>query len=184
MPRYNVVRVVEIPDGVEVSLNPLTKEVEVRGPLGVLKRNFAHAPVDIKLEDKKVIVSAFNARKKVAAIVPTIASHIKNAITGVTKGFTYRMKVVTSHFPVSVKVQGDKVVIENFLGEKRPRVAKIVGNVKVKVEKDDIVISGIDKEAVAQTAANIEQATKVKDKDDRVFLDGIYVYSKEEGMEG
>jgi len=100
-------------------------------------------------------------------------------ITGVTRGYRYRLKIVFSHFPVSVKVEGDKVIIENFLGEKAPRIAKIVGDVKVRVEKDDVIVEGIDIEAVGQTAANIELATKISDFDRRVFVDGIYIYKKE-----
>ncbi|MEM2546448.1 MAG: 50S ribosomal protein L6, partial [Candidatus Bathyarchaeia archaeon] len=109
--------------------------------------------------------------------------HIKNMITGVSKGFTYKLKIVFSHFPISVKVQDKTVVIENFAGERGPRKAKIIGDVKVKVSSEDIIVQGIDLEAVSQTAANIEQATKVKGKDPRVFLDGIYIYERAEGME-
>jgi large subunit ribosomal protein L6 len=42
-----------------------------------------------------------------------------------------------------------------------------------------VVVEGIDLDEVAQTAANIQQATKIRRKDLRKFLDGIYVYSKE-----
>jgi large subunit ribosomal protein L6 len=104
-------------------------------------------------------------------------------ITGVKKGFTYKLKIVFSHFPISVKVQGNTVLIENFTGERNPRRAKIVGDAKVKVVGDDVIVQGINLEDVSQTAANIEQATKVRRKDPRVFLDGIYLYEKSEGME-
>jgi large subunit ribosomal protein L6 len=104
-------------------------------------------------------------------------------ITGVRKGFTYKLKIVFSHFPISVKVQGKTVLIENFTGERNPRKAKIVGNANVKVSGDDIIVQGINLEDVSQTAANIEQATKVKRKDPRIFLDGIYLYERGEGME-
>jgi large subunit ribosomal protein L6 len=90
---------------------------------------------------------------------------------------------VFSHFPISVKVQGKTVVIENFTGERRARRVKTIGDVKVKVQSEDVVVEGINLEDVSQTAANIEQATKVKKKDPRVFLDGIYVYERNEGME-
>jgi large subunit ribosomal protein L6 len=104
-------------------------------------------------------------------------------ITGVEKGFLYRLKIVFSHFPISVKVQDKFVSIENFTGERRARKAKIIGDVKVKVESEDVTVEGINLEDVSQTAANIEQATKVKNKDPRVFLDGIYVYERKEGIE-
>lgn len=172
---------VSIPEGVEVSVDGM--KVTVRGPKGELTRDFSHARgviirVDEDEEGKKVVVEAYFANRRVKALVGTIASHIENMITGVTKGFRYKLKIVFSHFPVTVKVQGDKVVIENFLGEKAPRVARIMPGVTVKVQKDDVVVEGIDIEAVGQTAANIELATKVKGKDRRVFVDGIYIYEK------
>jgi large subunit ribosomal protein L6 len=90
---------------------------------------------------------------------------------------------VFSHFPISAKVQGKSVLIENFTGERRARHAKIIGEVKVKVEAEDIIVQGLNLEDVSQTAANIEQATRVRRKDPRVFLDGLYVYERKEGME-
>ncbi len=177
---YREFRVVEIPDGVQVSVEG--KVVRVKGPLGELKRDFSHAPVEIRLDGNKVVVEAFWPRKRERAMVGTVAAHIRNMITGVTKGFTYKMKIVFTHFPIQVSVEGDKVVIKNFLGERAPRVAKIMPGVRVEVQKEDVIVKGIDIEAVGQTAANIEQATKVKGKDTRVFLDGIYIYEKQVGM--
>jgi large subunit ribosomal protein L6 len=103
---------------------------------------------------------------------------------GVTKGFTYKLKTVYAHFPVTVKVneKEKKVVIENFTGEKTPRVTKIIGDTKVKVSGEDILVQGTKLEDVSQTASNIETGTRIKDKDQRVFLDGIYIYEKTEGM--
>jgi large subunit ribosomal protein L6 len=100
-------------------------------------------------------------------------------IKGVSKGFTYKLKIVFAHFPIFVEIRGREIWIKNFCGERRLRIAKIVGNVSVKVEGDDVIVQGINLEEVSQTAANIQQATKIKRKDPRIFLDGIYVYSKE-----
>ena len=177
----HVVEEVPVPSDVEVSIEGM--KVTVKGPKGEISRDFSHARnVIIKLEEgdegKKVVVEAFFANRRLKALVGTIAAHIANMITGVTKGYRYKLKIVFSHFPITVKVQGDKVLIENFLGEKAPRVAKIMPGVTVKVQKDDVIVEGIDIEAVGQTAANIELATKVQDKDRRVFIDGIYIYEK------
>jgi len=178
---YKEIKTVEIPEEVEVEVEG--RKVTVKGPLGTLTKDFSHAPISIKTEDRKVVVETLWPKKKERALVGTIAAHIKNMIIGVTKGFTYKLKIVFSHFPISVKVEGDKVVIENFLGERGKRIAKIIGNAKVRVEKDDVIVQGIDIESVGQTAANIEKATRIKDKDPRVFLDGIYIYEKKIGME-
>ncbi|RLG86388.1 MAG: 50S ribosomal protein L6 [Thermoprotei archaeon] len=172
---------VEIPEGVEVRLEGY--RVVVKGPKGELERDFSFVKgrgIYIRIDDGKVVVESYFANRRRKALVGTVASHIENMIIGVTKGWRYKLKIITTHFPVSVKVQGDKVYIENFLGEKAPRVAKILPGVKVTVKGRDVIVEGIDVEAVGQTAANIELATKVKDKDRRVFVDGIYIYEKGE----
>ena len=64
------------------------------------------------------------------------------------------------------------------MGEKKPRVAKILDGVSVEIKGDLILVKGIDKEKVGQTVANIELATRVKNRDVRVFQDGIYRISR------
>lgn len=172
---------VQVPDDVKITLEE--REVKVTGPKGTLTRNFSHEPVSIELADNTVRVRAEWPRKKEAALVGTVASHIRNMITGVTKGFTYKLKVVFSHFPISVKLKEKTVLIENFTGERNPRKAKIIGDVKVKIQGEDVIVQGINLENVSQTAANVEQATKVRRKDPRIFLDGLYVFEQVEGME-
>jgi len=173
-------RKVKIPKGVKVNVNG--RIVEVIGPLGKLIRNFSNNPVSIEVSGDEVIVYALWPKRREKSHVGTVAAHIRNMIRGVEKGFTYKLKIVYAHFPVSVKVEKDRVLIENFMGERAPRTAKIVGDVKVNVKEDDIIVQGINLEEVSQTAANIEQATVVKEKDPRRFLDGIYVYEKLEGL--
>jgi large subunit ribosomal protein L6 len=174
-------RIIQVPDGVDVSL--AGRKVTVKGDKGTLTRDFSYVPISIDVNGKTIRVWAEWPRKKEASLVGTIHSHIQNMISGVQKGFSYKLKIVFSHFPISVKVQAKTVLIENFTGERRARRAKIVGDVQVKVQSEDIVVQGLNLEDVSQTAANIEQATKVKKKDPRVFLDGIYVYERNEGME-
>jgi large subunit ribosomal protein L6 len=172
-------KTVQVPADVDVSLEG--KKVNVKGAKGSLTRDFSFAPISIEGEGKNVRIWAKWPRKKEAALVGTIYSHINNMITGVTKGYTYKLKIVFSHFPITVKYQDKAVLIENFTGERRARKIKMIGDVKVKIEPEDIIIEGINLEHVSQNAANIEQATRVRNKDPRVFLDGIYVYEKNEG---
>ena len=174
-------KTIQVPDGVEVNIEG--RKVTVKGAKGTLTRDFSYVTILMDAKgDKTVRVWAEWPRKKEASLVGTILSHIQNMITGVQKGFSYKLKIVFSHFPISVKVQDKTVMIENFTGERRARRVKVIGDVKVKVESEDVVVEGINLEDVSQTAANIEQATKVKKKDPRVFLDGIYVYERNEGM--
>ncbi|MGD0450894.1 MAG: 50S ribosomal protein L6 [Candidatus Bathyarchaeia archaeon] len=173
-------KTIQVPDNVNVSLDG--KKVNVKGAKGSLVRDFSFATVAIEGDGKNIRIWAKWPRKKEAALVGTIASHIQNMITGVTKGYTYKLKIVFSHFPISVKLQGKSILIENFTGERRARSIDLIGDVKVKIEPDDIIVEGINLEHVSQTAANIEQATRVRNKDPRVFLDGIYVYERNEGI--
>jgi len=177
-----VSRTIQIPDDVEVSIDG--RKVTVKGAKGILSRDFSYAPISIERQDKTIRIWAEWPRKKESSLVGTIHSHIQNMITGVRKGFTYKLKIIFSHFPISVKTKEKNLLIENLTGERNPRKVKTIGNVQIQVQSEEIVVQGLNLEEVAQTAANIEQATKVKRKDPRIFLDGIYVYERLEGMEG
>ncbi|MDH5482975.1 MAG: 50S ribosomal protein L6 [Candidatus Bathyarchaeota archaeon] len=180
MRAVEISKTIQIPDDVEVTIEG--RKVTAKGTKGTLTKDFSFAPVSIELREKVIRIWAEWPRKKEASLVGTIYSHIQNMITGVRKGFTYKLKIVFSHFPVSIKVKDKTILIENFTGERNPRKAKIMGDSQVKVQSEDIIIQGINLEDVSQTAANIEQATRVKRKDPRVFLDGIYVHERSEGM--
>jgi large subunit ribosomal protein L6 len=169
-------KTVDIPEGVTVVQEG--NNISVTGPKGSSVRELWYPGIVIALEENKVTVDSPNPRKKQVAMMGTIASHISNMINGVTGGYTYKMKVVYSHFPIQLKVTGDHLSIGNFLGEKKPRKAKIQGETKVETKGDEVIVSGIAIEDVGQTAANIQQATKIKRFDPRVFQDGIYMMEK------
>ena len=181
MRAIEVSKTIQVPDDVEVAIEG--RKFTAKGAKGTLTRNFSSAPISMELQGKTIRVWAEWPSKKEAALVGTICSHFQNMITGVRKGFTYKVKIVFSHFPISVKVKDKTVLIENFTGERNPRKAKIMGNSQVKTQSEDVIVQGINLEDVSQTAANIEQATKVKRKDPRIFLDGLYVYERSEAME-
>ncbi len=168
---------IEIPEGVEVKVEG--NKVWVKGEKGEVQREFKLLKgIKISLEDKKIKIISEVEKRKFKKIVKTTVAHLKNMIKGVQEGFRYRLRICFSHFPITVKVEGDKVIIENFLGERNPRVAKIVGNTKVEVKGDEIIVFSADKEAAGQTAANIESATRIRGIDRRVFQDGIYIIEK------
>jgi large subunit ribosomal protein L6 len=174
-------RVVEIPEGVEVSIegdNAKGYTITARGPMGENSRFLKFRGVYVERDDGKIRIYAKEERSRLKAMVGTFSAHIRNLIRGVKDGYEYRLKVVYAHFPIKLKVEGDEVVIENFLGEKHPRRAKIVGKCKVEIRGQEIVVKGIDKEECGQTSANLEQATKIKNRDPRVFQDGIYIVQK------
>jgi large subunit ribosomal protein L6 len=171
-----IARQVEIPEGVDVSIEG--SQVTVKGPKGNLSRKLSYPEIEIKKEDSYLVVNSKLDRKQQKAMVGTLAAHVSNMIAGVTKGFEYKMKVVYSHFPIQLKAASGELVISNFLGERKSRSARILDGVKVDVLKDEVVVTGINKENVGQTMANIEQATRVRGFDIRVFQDGVYLVEK------
>merc|ERR1712059_51004 len=121
----------------------------------------------------------FGKRKELAA-VRTVCSHIKNMITGVTKGYKYKMRAVYAHFPINCAISenGSLVEVRNFLGEKYIRKVRMHPGVMCKnsdAQKDELILTGNCLEAVSQSVALIQQSTTVKNKDIRKFLDGMYV---------
>lgn len=168
---------VEVPAGVTLKLEG--KKVTVAGERGEVVRDFSHTRLDLEHEGGSLRIWAVNPRKREASLVNTLAAHVRNMIKGVTQGFTYRLKIVFVHFPMTVRIEGRRIEIQNFIGERKAREAKIAGDAKVRVEGEDVIVEGIDIDDVAQTAANIQQSMKIRKKDLRKFMDGIYVYSKE-----
>ncbi|MCJ2533034.1 MAG: 50S ribosomal protein L6 [Candidatus Thermoplasmatota archaeon] len=167
---------IEVPEKVQVDIDD--GQVTVKGPLGEVSRKLFDVKVEVVKQDSSVFVVINTGRAKHRALMGTFAAHIRNMVHGVTEGFECSMKVVYAHFPIKASVKGDTFVIENFLGEKHPRRADILGKTKVVIKGDQVVISGLDIEEVGQTAANIERATKIKGFDPRIFQDGIYITKK------
>ncbi len=167
-----------IPEGVSIEKGE-DSSLALLGEKGRIDRVFVHPHVKLDIVSDTVTVKTDSKRNKDRAVVGTWISHIGNMSKGVKDGFVYKLKVVYTHFPMTVSVSGTKVNIKNFLGGKGVMSADIVGDTKVEVKKEDVVVSGISKDDVGQTAANIERACKVKGKDRRVFQDGIYIVEKQ-----
>ena len=166
----------ELPKGVSAKFE--NELLLVTGPLGKVQQEFSKIPVKVDINGNQITVTTHGARRQNRSILNTARSLVHNAIEGVTKGYQYKLKVIFAHFPVTVKVQGKRVLVENFYGERSPRVADIIGDTKVEVQGEDLIVNGVSLQDVGQTAANLEQATTVKRKDQRVFLDGVYVYER------
>jgi large subunit ribosomal protein L6 len=169
-----LVHAVDLAEGVTASVSG--RILTVKGPLGTAKKRFDKVHVNMEVN-----ITPFTGRKKDVVSSNTMSSLVRNMVTGVTQGYTYKLKVVFAHFPVTVKLKGNTVNVENFMGERSARITNIIGDCKVSVDGDDIIIKGVSLEDVGQTSANLEQATKIKRKDQRIFLDGVYVYEKKKG---
>jgi len=185
MPRLPVVTgSVPVPEGVTVEIKSRT--VVVTGPRGKLTDNFKHVSVDLYLDTDaegktSVVVEKYFGSAKQVSSIRTVASHIKNMMTGVTKGFQYKMRLVYAHFPINVNIEknGGLVEIRNFLGEKFVRKIDMLDGVTCRKSddvKDELIFEGNDVKSVSRSCALVRQSCLVKGgKDIRKFLDGVFV---------
>ncbi|KAI5179805.1 large subunit ribosomal protein L9e [Nematocida sp. AWRm80] len=170
-----------IPEGCTVEEN--NKILTVSGPKGTETLDISHMLLSVDIEESALYVRLWCARRKHTKIVKTCASLIHNLIVGCTKGFSYKIKAIYKHFPISVVIDkdGKRVIIKNFLGGKCDRTVDMIGSAVARLgsEKDYIHIEGPNIQSVSQSAANISQRCIPKNKDLRVFLDGMFVVAKE-----
>jgi len=169
-------RFVEIPEGVEVLING--NNVVVKGNGKEIVRDFDKGKVSMAVADGKVVLTAKGATRRESKMIGTIWAHLKNMVKGVGEDFVYELEVCNVHFPMNVKVDGDKITIKSFLGETTERVAKILTGVKVDIKGNQITVTSDNIEAAGQTAANLEKATRLTGRDRRIFQDGIFITKK------
>jgi large subunit ribosomal protein L6 len=172
MPRTEL----QIPDEVSAEIDHL--DLTVEGPNGSVTRRLWYPDVSVSADGDAVVIESEESDAKTMSTIGTFESHVRNMFHGVTEGWEYEMEIFYSHFPMKVQADNGDVVIENFLGEKAPRRTPIRGDTEVSVDEESVTLSGPDIEAVGQTAADIEQLTRVQDKDARVFQDGVYITQK------
>jgi len=176
--KHKLSETLQIPESVECAykdkiLNCKKDQLEISHKI--------HAPtINLKITDKQIKIICEKGNKLDYKKLMTFKAHINNIFRGLTENFTYQLEICNVHFPMSVKTEGSKLSINNFLGEKVPRHAEILPNAEVKINANQITVTSHDKEAAGQTAANIETATKVTGRDRRIFQDGIFITSKPE----
>ncbi len=167
---------IEIPSGIEAKMEGTT--LVLKGKRGTSKKLFDNPFVSVKLNGSKVTLESKNDKRKSKRVVNTFAAHLTNMVTGVTKGYSYKLQVAQTHFPVKIAHKGDKVIIENFVGEKDTREVEIRPGVKVEIKGKEIFLSGADKDDVGNAASGLEMATRIRHKDRRTFQDGIFIIKK------
>ena len=167
---------IEIPENVEIEIDESI--IKIKGPQGMIERHFNIRDLEFKKENGKIIIGHKKSSKKEKKDMNSIAAHIKNMIKGVQNKFEYKLKICFSHFPFTLEIKGNEASIKNFLGEKVPRRIKIPIGAEIKMDKEMITISSVDKELVGRIAADLERITKVRNRDRRVFQDGIYLVSR------
>jgi len=171
---------IEIPSGIECEIKDgiiKCKKGDVQ-----LEKKISFLKTKAYIKDNKIVFECKSGNKKDYKIIKSYIAHMKNIFHGLNEKYVYNLEFVFVHFPMTLKVEGRKLVINNFLGEKTPRYAEILPNVDVEIKGQKITISSHDKEAAGQTAANFEKATKIKNRDRRIFQDGIFIVSKPGGI--
>ncbi|HLG36897.1 MAG TPA: 50S ribosomal protein L6, partial [Nitrososphaera sp.] len=101
--------------------------LSLKGKLGAVKKDFTKLPATITVVGNKITIKPYGKRKHDLAVTHTARSIIESMIKGVEKGYTYKLKIIFAHFPISVKIKGKEIQVENFFGERSARVSKIVG---------------------------------------------------------
>lgn len=160
----------KIPEGAKVAVEG--NKVTVSGPKGTLVRSFVYPGLSMKLEGGEFMAEGPDH------MTTTVEAHVRNMANGVISGYTRRLKSVFAHFPISIELKGKEMLVKNFLGEKQPRRAKIVGQTKVESKGQEMTVSGPSKEEVGQTIANLKAATRIRNRDSRVFQDGYYIVAE------
>lgn len=171
-----IVEKIEIPEGVEVSAD--SEKIVVKSGDKEILRKFSHKLIDISVKDNQVTIEAKNATKRENRQIKTMKAHMINMIKGVSENFKYVLEIAHVHFPMNVKIENNKVIISNFLGEKKPRTYTIPEGVEVSLDGNRINVESHNKEWAGQVAASIEKVTRVRKKDRRKFQDGIYIIEK------
>jgi large subunit ribosomal protein L6 len=169
--KKSIVEELEIPSGVtaEIKDNVLIVKKEDNE----IKKKMPG--VTISLKDNKITIKPKKQARKEKKKTKSVRAHILNMFKGLNEKYTYKLQICAVHFPMTVKTEKDKIIIKNFLGEQKERRADIIPNVEVKVSGEIITVTSCDKEAAGQTAANIEKAAKSRNKDKRIFQDGIFM---------
>jgi len=177
--KKQLIREIEIPKNFVVDYsNGLLK---IKNGTNELSKKLKLDKVNLEIKNNKIIISSDNATRRESAIIGTNWAHINNMIKGDSEDFIYELEICNIHFPMNVKKESNKVIIKSFLGEKKDRYAKILPNVNLEINGNKIKVSSNDIELAGQTAANLEKATRLTNRDRRIFQDGIFITNKPKG---
>lgn len=174
--KQKIVETLEIPQGITCS--HVDGIFSCKKGSQELSRKIQTPEIEIRLEGNTIHLECKKGNKNQYKTIKSYIAHIKNFFRGLDEKFIYELEACNVHFPMTLKVQGNDLLINNFLGEKKSRHAEILQNVNVEIKGQKIIVSSADREAAGQTAANFERATKIRAKDRRIFQDGIFITSK------
>ncbi|HIH04667.1 TPA: 50S ribosomal protein L6 [Candidatus Woesearchaeota archaeon] len=167
---------IELPQGITASFTDGV--LTLKGQKGEASHSIEERKVSLQVQGATVIVTGKGAAQKDKMMVGTVEAHVRNLVRGVQEPYKYTLKICSGHFPMTVAVQGDKLTIKNFFGEKVPRMLHLKKGAAVKVEGDKITVESSSKETAGQVSADIEQLVRRPGFDTRIFQDGIYIINK------
>ncbi len=145
---------IPVPAGVEVKIDG--NNVEVKGPKGTLSLDVA-APITVALEDGNVIVTRPDDERNSRSLHGLTRTLIANNIVGVTQGFTKGIEIVGTGYRVTAKGSA----IEFALGYSHPILVEPPAGITFTVDGNTkLTVSGIDKQAVGEVAANLRKLRK------------------------
>lgn len=175
--KNNLYQEIELPEGITAEV--VDDVLIVKKDDKEIKRKLVSL-IDIEVKGNKIIISAVRSRKIETKLFGTFKAHVNNMIKGLNEGFEYKLRVSNVHFPMNVSFDSNsnKFTIKNFLGEKKDRIIDTIPGVDVKVDGENVVVTGYDIEKTGQVATNIEKGAKVKGKDRRIYQDGIFIIQK------
>eukprot|EP00806_Schmidingerella_arcuata_P003187 Macronucleus_3886.p1 GENE.Macronucleus_3886~~Macronucleus_3886.p1 ORF type:complete len:205 (+),score=66.41 Macronucleus_3886:1-615(+) len=167
------------------------RKVTIKGKRGEVTKDFSHIACELKRMNQStkkrnglfIRIRIWFGGAKQACAVNTLKSSIGNMVIGVTEGFRYKMRLVHAHFPINVVIpkDGSEITVKNFLGGKQDKIVKMKAGTTVKQSADvkgELIFDGIDNAALSQCCSQVKQVCRVGRKDERKFLDGIFVSQK------
>ncbi len=168
----------EMPSGIQATLNE--SKLTIKGPKGEVTRDLRDPRVSVSVNNNAVVLKVLSTKltRREKKQVYTHLAHIKNMVAGVQHPYVYKIKICSGHFPMNVSLSGKQFSVKNFLGEKVPRTITLKDNVKVEIQGDIVTVTSCDVERAGQTAAHIEQITRICNRDLRIFQDGLYIIEK------
>ncbi len=167
---------IEVPNNVNIEI--LENKIVVKSGNKLIERRLDNKNIIIEKKDNKVILKVYFPTRREKKDFYSAVAHIKNAITGITQGFRYKLRAVNVHFPIKLKLQQNNIIIENYLGGSDKKVIEIPKDIKVTVSENEIILEGYDIEKLGNVAGLIENSVRPGEKDLRKFQDGIYIVEK------
>ena len=174
--KNNIDYKLSFPDDVKVDV--VGDIVTITGPKGTVEKKMSSHNVKLASSGNEVSIKSLRSTQREKKLANTFRAHVKHMVVGVMEGHSYKLKVCSGHFPMTVTQKGDVLEVKNFLGESKPRLLKIKSGVELNIQGSDITISSPNKELAGQVAADIEQLTRITNRDRRIFQDGIYIVEK------